>query len=138
MLGSERSPMELFFEPQSVAVVGSLREGYFGGYVVIKTLLNAGFGAGAIGWHPVACHSDHPMPRLLSSLKAALCIAAASALTPALTLASSPECRSAVSSIPPTAPGAPGGRDFAARVAGLEGAARDGEVRAELIVIQWP
>ncbi len=35
--------MELFFEPQSVAVVGSLREGYFGGYVVIKTLLNAGF-----------------------------------------------------------------------------------------------
>ena len=40
---SERSAMELFFEPQSVAVVGSLREGYFGGYVVIKTLLNAGF-----------------------------------------------------------------------------------------------
>jgi acetate---CoA ligase (ADP-forming) len=40
---SERSPMELFFEPQSVAVIGSLREGYFGGYVVIKTLLNAGF-----------------------------------------------------------------------------------------------
>jgi acyl-CoA synthetase (NDP forming) len=39
----ERSAMELFFEPQSVAVVGSLREGYFGGYVVIKTLLNAGF-----------------------------------------------------------------------------------------------
>ncbi len=44
MFRSERSPMELFFEPQSVAVVGSLREGYFGGYVVIKTLLNAGFG----------------------------------------------------------------------------------------------
>ena len=39
----ERSAMELFFEPQSVAVVGSLREGYFGGYVVIKSLLNAGF-----------------------------------------------------------------------------------------------
>ena len=36
--------MELFFEPQTVAVVGSLREGYFGGYVVIKNLLNAGFG----------------------------------------------------------------------------------------------
>jgi acyl-CoA synthetase (NDP forming) len=36
--------MELFFEPQTVAVVGSLKEGYFGGYVVIKTLLNAGFG----------------------------------------------------------------------------------------------
>jgi acyl-CoA synthetase (NDP forming) len=43
VLESERSPMELFFEPQSVAVIGSLREGYFGGYVVIKTLLNAGF-----------------------------------------------------------------------------------------------
>jgi len=41
---SEKSALSLFFEPQSVAVVGSLREGYFGGYVVIKTLLNAGFG----------------------------------------------------------------------------------------------
>jgi len=40
---SERRAMELFFDPQSVAVVGSLREGYFGGYVVIKSLLNAGF-----------------------------------------------------------------------------------------------
>ena len=41
--GSEKSVMELFFEPQSIAVIGSLREGYFGGYVVVKTLLNAGF-----------------------------------------------------------------------------------------------
>jgi len=40
---SERSGMELFFEPQSLAVIGSLREGYFGGYVVVKSLLNAGF-----------------------------------------------------------------------------------------------
>jgi acetyltransferase len=40
---SERNGMELFFEPRSVAVVGSLKEGYFGGYVVIKSLLNAGF-----------------------------------------------------------------------------------------------
>src|SRR4030043_1711378 len=40
---SERSVLSLFFEPQSVAVVGALREGYFGGYVVVKTLLNAGF-----------------------------------------------------------------------------------------------
>jgi acyl-CoA synthetase (NDP forming) len=40
---SGRGVMELFFEPQSVAVIGSLREGYFGGYVVVKTLLNAGF-----------------------------------------------------------------------------------------------
>jgi acetate---CoA ligase (ADP-forming) len=42
--GSGKSALSLFFEPQSVAVVGSLREGYFGGYVVVKTLLNAGFG----------------------------------------------------------------------------------------------
>jgi acyl-CoA synthetase (NDP forming) len=41
---SGKSALSLFFEPQSVAVVGSLREGYFGGYVVVKTLLNAGFG----------------------------------------------------------------------------------------------
>lgn len=40
---SRKSVLNLFFEPQSVAVVGSLREGYFGGYVVIKTMLNAGF-----------------------------------------------------------------------------------------------
>ena len=37
-------PCHFFSNQQSVAVVGSLREGYFGGYVVIKTLLNAGFG----------------------------------------------------------------------------------------------
>ncbi|MGZ3523990.1 MAG: acetate--CoA ligase family protein [Thermodesulfobacteriota bacterium] len=41
--GSENSVMQLFFEPQSLAVVGTLREGYFGGYVVIQNLLNAGF-----------------------------------------------------------------------------------------------
>jgi len=41
--GSEKGALSLFFEPQSVAVVGSLREGYFGGYVVIKTLMKAGF-----------------------------------------------------------------------------------------------
>ena len=41
---SEKSMISLFFEPQSIAVIGSLREGYFGGYVVIKTLLNAEFG----------------------------------------------------------------------------------------------
>src|SRR4030043_220989 len=32
-----------FFDPQSIAVIGSLKEGLFGGYVVIKSLLNAGF-----------------------------------------------------------------------------------------------
>ncbi len=40
---NEKSNLSLFFEPKSVAVIGSMREGYFGGYVVIKTLLNAGF-----------------------------------------------------------------------------------------------
>jgi len=39
----KKSDLSFFFEPQSVAVIGSLREGYFGGYVVVKTLLNAGF-----------------------------------------------------------------------------------------------
>jgi acyl-CoA synthetase (NDP forming) len=33
----------LFFEPRSIAVIGSLKEGFFGGYVVIKSLLNAGY-----------------------------------------------------------------------------------------------
>ena len=33
----------LFFEPRSIAVIGSLKEGLFGGYVVIKSLLNAGY-----------------------------------------------------------------------------------------------
>ena len=33
----------LFFEPKAVAVVGSLREGFFGGYVVVKSLLEAGY-----------------------------------------------------------------------------------------------
>jgi len=32
-----------FFEAQSIAVIGSMRQNFFGGYVVIKTLLNAGF-----------------------------------------------------------------------------------------------
>jgi acyl-CoA synthetase (NDP forming) len=38
-----KSDLSCFFEPESIAVIGSLREGYFGGYVVVKTLLNAGF-----------------------------------------------------------------------------------------------
>jgi hypothetical protein len=72
------------------------------------------------------------------SLKAALWISAAAVLAPTLASATSPECRSAASAIPPVASGAVGGRDFAARVAGLEGAARDGEVRAELLAGDLP
>ncbi len=32
-----------FFEPEGVAVVGSFKEGVFGGYVVVKSLLKAGY-----------------------------------------------------------------------------------------------
>ena len=32
-----------FFEPASVVIIGSFREGVFGGYVVVKSLLNAGY-----------------------------------------------------------------------------------------------
>ena len=32
-----------FFDPKTIAVIGSLKEGLFGGYVVINSLLNAGF-----------------------------------------------------------------------------------------------
>ena len=38
-----KAALSLFFEPRSIAVIGSLKEGFFGGYVVIKSLLNAGF-----------------------------------------------------------------------------------------------
>jgi acetyltransferase len=42
--GYSDTDLSLFFDPQSVAVIGSFREGFFGGYVVIKSLLNAGYG----------------------------------------------------------------------------------------------
>jgi len=37
------NPFSLFFEPKSVAIIGSLREGGFGGYVVVKSLQEAGY-----------------------------------------------------------------------------------------------
>ncbi|RJR18011.1 MAG: hypothetical protein C4582_12065 [Desulfobacteraceae bacterium] len=37
------SVLSLFFEPKTVAIVGSFREGFFGGYVAIKSLMEAGF-----------------------------------------------------------------------------------------------
>jgi len=67
-----------------------------------------------------------------------LWITIASAIAPALASAHSTECGSAAASIPHAAPGAVGGREFAARVAGLEGTARDGEVRAELLAGDLP
>ena len=39
----EKTALSLFFEPRSVAVIGSLRQGFFGGYVAIQSLLNAGY-----------------------------------------------------------------------------------------------
>jgi len=63
----------------------------------------------------------------------ALCVAAGLVFAgPAAALVPSPGCQTAAAGIPPRAPGAVSGRDFAERVAGLEGAARDAEVRAEL------
>ena len=38
-----KSDLSSFFEAQSVAVIGSFREGMFGGYVVIKSLLESGY-----------------------------------------------------------------------------------------------
>ena len=39
----ERGVLSCFFEPDRVAVIGSFREGFFGGYVITNSLLNAGF-----------------------------------------------------------------------------------------------
>jgi acetate---CoA ligase (ADP-forming) len=41
------SPISRIFDPRNVAIIGSFREGYFGGYVIVKSLINAGYG-GAI------------------------------------------------------------------------------------------
>jgi acyl-CoA synthetase (NDP forming) len=41
--GTRKADPSLFFDPRSIAVIGSLREGLFGGFVVIKSLLNAGY-----------------------------------------------------------------------------------------------
>ncbi len=39
----KRTALDLFFEPESIAVIGSFREGGFGGYVVVKSLIEAGY-----------------------------------------------------------------------------------------------
>jgi acyl-CoA synthetase (NDP forming) len=41
--GDGKGVLSCFFEPDSVAVIGSFREGFFGGYVIVKSLLKAGF-----------------------------------------------------------------------------------------------
>ena len=40
---SQKSDLKTFFEPDGVAVIGSFKEGVFGGYVVVKSLLEAGY-----------------------------------------------------------------------------------------------
>lgn len=37
------SDLSDFFEPRGIAIIGSFREGFFGGYVVVKSLLKAGY-----------------------------------------------------------------------------------------------
>jgi acyl-CoA synthetase (NDP forming) len=49
---SAKTDPSLFFEPRSIAVIGSLKEGLFGGYVVIKSLLNAGYSGGIYPINP--------------------------------------------------------------------------------------
>ena len=39
----KQSDLTPFFEPEGVAVIGSFKEGVFGGYVVVKSLLEAGY-----------------------------------------------------------------------------------------------
>lgn len=40
---AEHSLVGRFFDPRSIAVIGSFREGYFGGYVIVRSLLEAGY-----------------------------------------------------------------------------------------------
>ncbi len=40
---SENTRVDRFFNPRSVAIIGSFREGYFGGYVIVRSLLKAGY-----------------------------------------------------------------------------------------------
>ena len=40
---SKKANLARFFEPESIAIIGSFREGGFGGYVVVKSLMEAGY-----------------------------------------------------------------------------------------------
>jgi acyl-CoA synthetase (NDP forming) len=41
--GRSESDLSDFFEPRGIAIIGSFREGFFGGHVVVKSLLKAGY-----------------------------------------------------------------------------------------------
>ena len=51
----DRNGLSAFFEPKGLAIIGSFKENFFGGYVVIKSLLGAGY-AGRI--YPVNPHTE--------------------------------------------------------------------------------
>jgi len=38
-----KKDLSCFFEPQAIAIIGSFREGFFGGHVIIKSLMGAGY-----------------------------------------------------------------------------------------------
>jgi hypothetical protein len=79
------------------------------------------------------------MPGTLTPLKALLWIVVSIAFAgPAAALAPAPDCQSAGAGIPQSVPGGISGHEFAQRVAGLEGAARDAEIRTELFAGHLP
>ena len=78
------------------------------------------------------------MKRVSSTLRAAAIATSVVLGAPAFASSPSPGCASAAASIPPRAAGADSGREFAKRVASLEGAQRDAEVRAELFAGDLP
>jgi len=41
--GPANPDLSFFFDPRSIAVIGSFRENFFGGYVLVKSLLKAGY-----------------------------------------------------------------------------------------------
>jgi acetyltransferase len=43
MAPEKPSQLSSFFEPESIAIIGSFREAFFGGYIIVKSLLNAGY-----------------------------------------------------------------------------------------------
>ena len=62
------SDLTPFFEPEGVAVIGSFKEGVFGGYVVVKSLLEAGYKGNIYPVNPgsykeVLGHTVYPSPK---------------------------------------------------------------------------
>ncbi len=52
MPDKENSLVGRFFDPRSIAVIGSFREGFFGGYVIVRSLLKAGYRGGIFPVNP--------------------------------------------------------------------------------------